>query len=106
MTGINAKVECVLDGRDKLGEGIFWCPLERALYWVDVPMPSFLHRWDPKSGKHNAWPMPEMITSLAKRRRRHAARRLASWPQRVRPTQGDVHAYRRPRGRPAGESGK
>ena len=68
MTGINAKVECVLDGRDKLGEGIFWCPLERALYWVDVPMPSFLHRWDPKSGKHNAWPMPEMITSLAKRR--------------------------------------
>jgi sugar lactone lactonase YvrE len=67
MTQINAKVECVLDCHDKLGEGIFWCPVERALYWVDVPMPSYLHRWDPKSGDHETWPMPEMITSLAKR---------------------------------------
>ena len=67
MTVINAKVECVLDCRDKLGEGIFWCPAERALYWVDVPMPSFLHRWDPKTGDQKSWPMPEMISSLAKR---------------------------------------
>lgn len=68
MTRINATVECVLDCRDKLGEGVCWCPVERALYWVDVPMPSFLHRLDPKTGKHDAWPMPEMITALAKRR--------------------------------------
>ena len=68
MTRVNAEVSCVLDCRDKLGEGIFWCPIERALYWVDVPMPSFLHRWDPETGKHDKWPMPEMITSLAKRR--------------------------------------
>jgi L-arabinonolactonase len=67
MMQINTEVECALDSRDKLGEGIFWCPVERALYWVDVPMPSFLHRWHPKTGKHDAWPMPEMITSLAKR---------------------------------------
>ena len=67
MSQINTQVECVLDCRDKLGEGVMWCPVERALYWVDVPMPSFLHRWDPKTGKHDAWPMPEMITSLAKR---------------------------------------
>jgi L-arabinonolactonase len=67
MTQINTEVECALDCRDKLGEGIFWCPGERALYWVDVPMPSFLHRWDPRTGKHDSWPMPEMITSLAKR---------------------------------------
>ena len=68
MTRVNAEVSCVLDCHDKLGEGIFWCPIERALYWVDVPMPSFLHRWDPETGKHDKWPMPEMITSLAKRR--------------------------------------
>ena len=42
MTQINAKVECVLDCRDKLGEGIFWCPVDRALYWVDVPMPALV----------------------------------------------------------------
>ncbi|MBV9637453.1 MAG: SMP-30/gluconolactonase/LRE family protein [Methylobacteriaceae bacterium] len=67
MTQINTEVECVMDCRDKLGEGVFWCPAERALYWVDVPMPSLLHRFDPRSGRHDAWPMPEMITSLAKR---------------------------------------
>jgi len=30
-------------------------------------MPSLLQRWEPKTGKHNSWPIPEMITSLAKR---------------------------------------
>jgi sugar lactone lactonase YvrE len=67
MSQINTKVECVLDCRDRLGEGIFWCSVERALYWVDVPMPSYLHRWDPRTGDHRTWAMPEMITSLAKR---------------------------------------
>ncbi len=60
--------ECVLDCRDKLGEGIFWCPQERVLYWVDIAMPSRLHRYEPRTKKHDAWPMPEMISSLAKRR--------------------------------------
>jgi L-arabinonolactonase len=63
-----APVACVLDSRDKLGEGVFWCPEERALYWVDIPMPSLLHRWDPATGAHRTWPMPEMISALAKRR--------------------------------------
>lgn len=54
--------------RDKLGEGAFWCPEEQALYWVDVPMPSMIHRLVPASGKHRQWPMPEMVMSMAKRR--------------------------------------
>lgn len=61
-------IQCVLDCRDKLGEGAFWCPDEQALYWLDVPMPSQLHRLDPASGKHYVWAMPEMIASMAKRR--------------------------------------
>jgi sugar lactone lactonase YvrE len=59
---------CVLDCQDKLGEGIFWCPEEQVLYWVDIAMPSILHRFDPASGRHKTWAMPEMICSLAKRR--------------------------------------
>jgi sugar lactone lactonase YvrE len=62
------EVQCVLDCRDKLGEGAFWCPDEQVLYWLDVPMPSVLHRLDPASGRHDGWPMPEMIASMAKRR--------------------------------------
>jgi sugar lactone lactonase YvrE len=61
-----ADVRCVLDCRDKIGEGCFWCPEEQAVYWLDVPMPSLLHRLVPASGRHDVWPMPEMITALAK----------------------------------------
>ncbi len=61
------EVRCIADCRDKIGEGAFWCPDERAVYWLDVPMPSRLHRLTPASGHHEIWPMPEMITALAKR---------------------------------------
>ena len=60
-------VSCIVDCRDKIGEGAFWCPDERAVYWLDVPMPSLLHRLVPASGRRDVWPMPEMITALAKR---------------------------------------
>jgi len=68
LAKVKSEVECILDCKDKLGEGMFWRPTEKALYWVDMAMPSFLHRWNPKTGEHENWPMPEMITSLAKRR--------------------------------------
>ena len=60
-------VRCAVDCRDKIGEGAFWCPDEQAVYWLDVPMPSLLHRFVPASGAHDVWPMPEMITAMAKR---------------------------------------
>lgn len=59
--------ECVVDCRDHLGEGIFWDEKEQALYWLDVPMPSKLHRWDPESREHQVWDMPEMISSMSVR---------------------------------------
>ena len=61
------EARCIVDCRDKIGEGAFWCPDERAVYWLDVPMPSLLHRFVPASGRHDVWPMPEMITAMAKR---------------------------------------
>ena len=59
--------ECVFDSKDHLGEGVLWDQQEQALYWLDVPMPSKLHRWYPDSGNYDSWEMPEMITSLAVR---------------------------------------
>jgi sugar lactone lactonase YvrE len=58
----------LVDSRDKIGEGAFWCPEEGAIYWLDVPMPSRLHRYTPATGKIDSWPMPEAITAMAKRR--------------------------------------
>jgi len=59
---------CVFDARDKLGEGVIWDPAEGVLWWVDVPMPSVIHRLDPASGDHGHWVMSEMVMSLSKRR--------------------------------------
>jgi sugar lactone lactonase YvrE len=64
---VKRDVRCVVDSRDKIGEGVFWCPQEQAAYWLDVPMPSVLHRFVPSTGRHDSWPMPEMITAMAKR---------------------------------------
>ncbi|HEY4191635.1 MAG TPA: SMP-30/gluconolactonase/LRE family protein [Mesorhizobium sp.] len=64
---VEHEVACVVDSHDKLGEGAFWCPDEGALYWVDIAMPSALHRLTPATGRHDSWPMPEMISALAKR---------------------------------------
>lgn len=61
-------VSCVVDCRNTIGEGAFWCPEEQAVYWLDVPMPSSIHRFIPATGKHRSWPMPEMVTAMAKRR--------------------------------------
>src|SRR5579862_7447510 len=63
----DVKVKVVVDAKDKLGEGAFWCPVERVLYWLDIAAPSRLQRYDPATGQHDVWPMPEMITSMAKR---------------------------------------
>ncbi|MFM8747712.1 MAG: SMP-30/gluconolactonase/LRE family protein [Aestuariivirga sp.] len=64
----NLDVRCAADSRDDLGEGAMWCPAEQVLYWLNIPMPSRLHRHDPATGRHESWAMPEMITALAKRR--------------------------------------
>jgi len=58
---------CVIDCRNHLGEGAYWDARGGALWWVDVPLPSMLNRLFPASGRHDSWPMPEMITALAVR---------------------------------------
>lgn len=61
------RAECAVDCQDHLGEGIIWDERDQVLWWLDVPMPSRLHRWSPETGAHQTWPMPEMITSMAVR---------------------------------------
>jgi sugar lactone lactonase YvrE len=61
-----AKVECVLEAKDWLGEGPCWHPGEQALYWTDVPSKR-IKRWHPKSGERQSWAMPEMVTAISAR---------------------------------------
>jgi sugar lactone lactonase YvrE len=63
----NLDVSCVVDSRNTIGEGAFWCPEEQAVYWLDVLMPSSIHRFDPAAEAHQSWPVPEIVTAMAKR---------------------------------------
>jgi sugar lactone lactonase YvrE len=63
MTEAISLIEC----KCALGEGIFWDERSACLWWVDVPMPSLLFRYIPKTKQIDSWKMNEMITSVAAR---------------------------------------
>lgn len=56
------KAELLLDCQNALGEGLFHDAAAGQLWWVDIPMPSKLHRLELASGAHRSWEMPEMIS--------------------------------------------
>jgi L-arabinonolactonase len=59
-------ITCVVDCRCQLGEGPVWCPIEQALYWVNIPAPvAALHRFHPASGVHEQWRVPEVVSAVA-----------------------------------------
>lgn len=43
--------------RDGLGESPFWHPLERRLYWIDIPGRQ-VRRADPDTGAVESWEVP------------------------------------------------
>lgn len=45
------EIEHIADYACTVGEGVIWHPLERRVYWVDIP-PGRLFRYDPASGRH------------------------------------------------------
>ncbi|MET3130623.1 sugar lactone lactonase YvrE [Oxalobacteraceae bacterium GrIS 1.11] len=53
------------DGVMQVGECPLWHPEEAALYWVDIEGRA-VHRLDPASGAHRAWPMPSEPSALAR----------------------------------------
>jgi len=54
--------------RCTVGEGPVWDVAEQALYYIDI-FQQKLFRWDPASGAHSGWDVPEMIGSMALRGR-------------------------------------
>ena len=64
---MDSPFRCVLDIRASLGECAIWSAAEGVLYWVDINAPS-LNRFDPKTGRNAAMPMPSSIGCFALRR--------------------------------------
>jgi L-arabinonolactonase len=63
---MNARIECVVDSKNILGEVPVWDAEGQALYWVDIEG-KLLQRYSPASGAYERWEMPERISSFALR---------------------------------------
>ncbi len=68
MTISNIPVTCLLDSKDKLGEGCFWDAATQCLWWLDLIVPSAIHRLHVASGVQRSWQFAEMVTAMAKRK--------------------------------------
>jgi len=61
----SGQADCVLDADNHLGETPLWSSQEQALYWVNCEHPPEIHRWQPDTGGHDVWPMPERVGGIA-----------------------------------------
>lgn len=68
MTITEIPVTCLVDSKDKLGEGCFWDAATQCLWWLDLIVPSAIHRLHLASGAHRRWQFSEMVTAMARRR--------------------------------------
>lgn len=59
-------ITCVVDARNKLGEGPVWCLREQVLYWVDIEGCK-LQCWRSALGEKRIWQLPERMASFALR---------------------------------------
>ena len=50
-SGENVQLECVADYACEIGENPLWHPIEKCLYWCDIPA-GRLFRFDPSTGLH------------------------------------------------------
>jgi sugar lactone lactonase YvrE len=61
-------VTCLVEAKDKLGEGCFWDAVTQSLWWLDAIVPSAIHRLHVASGAYRRWQFDEMVTAMAKRK--------------------------------------
>jgi len=63
-----AKIECVVEARDALGESCIWDPTARRVWWLDITKPC-LQSFDPSTGRHTVHPLPGRSSGNAALRR-------------------------------------
>src|SRR5437868_4862932 len=54
------KPELIADYKCEVGEGPLWHPLEKRVYWTDIPT-GRMFRYDPASGKHEQFYKGEVV---------------------------------------------
>lgn len=59
-------IRVALDAHAELGEGLFWDPAARRLWWVDI-WGKLIHAFDPATGRNESFATPAYVGSLAPR---------------------------------------
>lgn len=59
-----ADLECVVEAKNTLGEGLFWNTKEQSLYWLDSQGRPKIQRLGPETGEVRSWAMPDEIGSM------------------------------------------
>ncbi len=67
MTTVASDAECVLEAGNHLGETPLWSVAERALYFINCENPPQVHRFNPDTGAHDTWAMPQRVGGIALR---------------------------------------
>ncbi|MBG1233606.1 SMP-30/gluconolactonase/LRE family protein [Aestuariivirga litoralis] len=58
-------ITCLLDAKNKLGEGCLWDEDGQCLWWLDIAPTSKLHILDPATGATRHWTFPIVLTCFA-----------------------------------------
>ena len=61
----HAPITCILEAKNKLGEGCLWDEDGQCLWWLDIAPISKLHILDPVTGATRHWAFPMILTCFA-----------------------------------------
>jgi L-arabinonolactonase len=65
LTTMPTPITCIAKSNDRLGEGCMWDESEQVLWWLDIPLPSRIHKLNPATGAHRSWQFNVVLTALA-----------------------------------------
>lgn len=61
----NPHITCLLEAKNKLGEGCLWDADGQCLWWLDIAPISKLHILDPATGATRHWTFPMIVTCFS-----------------------------------------
>jgi L-arabinonolactonase len=60
-------ITCIAKSNDRLGEGCLWDATNNCVWWLDIPLPSRIHRLDPATGAHRSWTFTVLLSAITLR---------------------------------------
>lgn len=59
------KITCLVESKNRLGEGCMWDEKTQCLWWLDIPLPSRIHRLHLPTGERKDWQFEVLLSAMA-----------------------------------------